>query len=338
VTPDMENDQTLRRYLLGELPRHKHRLIEKSFFEEDRLFDRLLSTEEQLIADYVRGALPERERLRFESYFLTTPQRQQRVRELSEAEAVKVIVPPARPQQVVAPSVDSLRSRLKRLWAWLRDSGPVFQFAFAVITLALLVGVWVMFARLSNQPSPSAPGQAVKLPGMPSPDVAKVQTPQQPDANATQPTASPSPEPSPDSSPPVKAATPPRRPVPRENVTPPSPTGVAVAAILSPGLMRGGSQVPSVNIMPDTPTVLLRATLTKKEFDLYSAILLDEERRRVRHWGARSAQSEDGTAVVVFDIPAKSLANGYYYLLLSGVGSNGAEVKVDTYPFNVARP
>jgi hypothetical protein len=334
VTPDIENDQTLRRYFLGELPRHKHRLIEKSFFEDDRLFDRMLSTEERLIAEYVRGALPERERLRFESYFLTTPQRQQRVRELSEAEGVKVVVPPVTPQPVVTPSGGGLLPLLKRLWARLRDSGPMLQVAFAVITLAILGALWATFIRLSR-PSPFVPGQAVDLPSAPTPDVAKAQTPQQPDANNTQPAFTPTPQPSPRLSPPVESATPPPRPTPRENATPPSPTGTAVAVILSPGLMRGGSQAPSVKVTPDTPTVHLKATLTEKVFERYSATLLNEEKRRVRRWGPRSAQEEGETSVVVFDIPAKGLADGYYYLLVSGVGANGAETKVDTYPFEV---
>jgi hypothetical protein len=335
VTPEMENDQTLRRYFLGELPGHKHRLIEKSFFEDDRLFDRLLSTEEQLIADYVRGALPERERLRFESYFLATPQRRQRVQELTDAEALKPPVEPSTPRQVVTPS-GGLLTRLKSLWARVRGSRPMLQVAFAVITLAFLGGLWATFVRSSRPHTPlPIPEQAGKLPDAPTPEVAKVQTPQQPDAN-TAPTAA-TPAPSPGSSPMPKPTGSPRTPAPREGVTPPSPGGSAVAAILSPGLMRGGSQVPAVKIMPDTPTVLVRADLTEKQFDLYSAALLDEERRQVRRWRARAPQGEGKALGVVFDIPARGLADGYYYLLLYGVGPKGAEVKVDTYPFQVER-
>src|SRR5205823_2858295 len=111
--------------------RHKHRLVEKSFFEDDRLFDRLLLTEEQLIADYVRGVLPEQERLRFESYFLITPQRRRRVRELSDAEALKPPAGLATPNQVITPSGSGLLHLLKRLWARVRGSRPMLQVAFA---------------------------------------------------------------------------------------------------------------------------------------------------------------------------------------------------------------
>lgn len=334
MTHDRETDQTLRRYCLGELPRHQHRLIEKSFFEDDGLFDRLLSTEEQLIAEYVHGTLPERERLRFESYFLTTPQRQQRLRELSEAEAVNVVAPPVAPQSTIAPPGGGSPTLLKRLWAWLRNSSPMLQVAFAVITLAILGALWATFVRLSR-PSPLAPEQAANPPSTPSPDVAKVQTPQQPDANNTHPTSTP--QPSPRSSPPAKSPTPPPSPTPREYATPPSPTGAAVAAILSPGLMRGGSQVPSVKITTDTPSVLLRASLTEQKFALYSATLLDEERHQVRRWRARGPQGDAKVTTVVFDLPADGLSDGYYYLILYGVGPKGEAVKVDTYPFEVQR-
>lgn len=338
MTPDLEDDQTLRSYFLGELPRHKHRLIEKSFFEDDGLLDRLLSTEEQLIADYVRGALPERERLRFESYFLTTLQRQQRVRELSEAESLKVVTPLDTPQPTVTPSSGGLLPLLKRLWARLRDSGPMLQVAFAVITLAFLGGLWASLIRLRHpHASLPVPEQAGKQPGAPTPEVAKMQTPQTPGANTASMAATPSPSPSPGTSPTPKPTSSPRPRATRETVPPPSHDGSAVALILSPGLTRGGSHVPTVEVMPDTPSVLVRADLTEKKFDLYSAALLNEERRQVRHWRARAPQGEGKTLSVAFDIPARGLADGYYYLLLYGVGPKGEEVKIDTYPFQVER-
>jgi hypothetical protein len=333
----MENDQTLRRYFLGELPRHKHRLIEKSFFEDDRLFERLLSTEERLISDYVRGALPERERLRFENYFLTTPQRRQRVKEMSDAEAVKPPVRPVTPRQVVTPSRGGLLLQLKRLRARTRGSRPMLQVAFAVITLALLGGVWAALVRLSRQPSRPIPGQAVMPPDSALPEIAKVQTPQQPDAKTASPATPPSPSPSPGSSPPPKPKRSPGPPTTRESLTLPSPMGPVVAATLPPGLMRGEGQVPIIEITFDTPTVILRAKLTERKFDRYSATLLDEERRQVRRWRVRAPQVEGNNVDVVFDIPARRLSDGYYYLLLYGVPAKGAKVKDDTYPFQVER-
>jgi hypothetical protein len=94
--------------------------------------------------------------------------------------------------------------------------------------------------------------------------------------------------------------------------------------------------VPSVKITADTPGVLLRASLTEKNFALYSATLLDEERRQVRRWRARGPQG-DANAAVVFDLPAEGLSNGYYYLILYGVSPAGEETRVDTYPFEIQR-
>lgn len=337
MTPDMENDRTLRRYFLGKLPRHKHKLIEKSFFEDDRLFDRLLSTEEQLIADYVRGTLSEQERLRFENYFLTTPQRRQRVKEMSDAEAVRSPVGLVTPPQVVTPSGGGLLLQLKRLWARVRGSRLMQQVAFAVVTLALLGGVWAALVRLGRQPSRPEPEQAVMLPDAASPEVAKVQTPQQPDANTASPAATPSPSPSPKPSLTSTPDRPHRLPGSRESATPPRPSGSVVAATLTPGLLRGVSPVPTVGILPDTPNVLLTALLPEKKFDLYSATLLNEERRQVRRWRARGPQREGPLDAVTFDVPAGKLSNGYNYLILYGVGPRGTEVKVDTYPFEVER-
>ena len=51
-------DDQLTRYLLGELPEGESAALEEEYFGDDACFERLLALEDELIDDYVRGALP----------------------------------------------------------------------------------------------------------------------------------------------------------------------------------------------------------------------------------------------------------------------------------------
>src|SRR6266571_6673550 len=76
----------LRRYLLGRLNEEEQQAIEEALLADDELFDLLASAEDELIDDYVSGALSAEERKGFEGFFLSTSERQ---RKLSFAMALR---------------------------------------------------------------------------------------------------------------------------------------------------------------------------------------------------------------------------------------------------------
>ncbi len=204
----------------------------------------------------------------------------------------------------------------------------------AAIALLIIGGIWLAAVRLIERPTKPTV-RSVTPPGTPTPQVAEVRTPTPLPGDVSVPAATPLPAASPVLTPPPRSNTPTRRP----GEGPPStPAGPPVIAVLIPGLSRGSSTVPSATIQPDTPYLLLKARLTGERFNLYSAVLLNEERREVQSWRARAPQSEGQTAEAIFDVQSRGLAAGYYYLILYGVGPTGEKVKVDTYPFQIERP
>src|SRR3954464_13969596 len=93
-------DETLlRHYLLGELREEEQSAIEERLFEDDTYGEHLSLVEDELIDEYIGGELRGGEREHFESHFLSSPRRRERV-VLSQAWL-------ARPHQVTLATADS---------------------------------------------------------------------------------------------------------------------------------------------------------------------------------------------------------------------------------------
>ena len=75
----LPSEETIRRYLLGELSDSEQTALEDECFADRSKYDRLLRAEDNLIDDYARGYLSVTERSRFERHFLATPRRRERV-------------------------------------------------------------------------------------------------------------------------------------------------------------------------------------------------------------------------------------------------------------------
>lgn len=80
MTPDIEDHQEIRRYLLGNLSGEDQQRVEERLLTEQGVFEELLFAEEELIDDYVTDDLSDEDRTKFEQHFLSTPERHQRLR------------------------------------------------------------------------------------------------------------------------------------------------------------------------------------------------------------------------------------------------------------------
>jgi CHAT domain-containing protein len=74
-----ESGKFLRAYLLGTAPTQDQESIELRLLGEDGFAEQLMIAEEDLTDDYIGNLLNEAEREKFETYFLCTPQRQQKL-------------------------------------------------------------------------------------------------------------------------------------------------------------------------------------------------------------------------------------------------------------------
>ncbi len=78
------DDRTLRRYLLGQLGLEDSAHLEDLFFSNDEVFRRLEYAEEELMEEYVGDTLGDTDRASFESHFLSTEQRKNRLEAIGD--------------------------------------------------------------------------------------------------------------------------------------------------------------------------------------------------------------------------------------------------------------
>jgi anti-sigma factor RsiW len=84
-----ESEQTMVRYLLGELSDSEQAALEEKYFTHPQVFDELVKAENELVDDYACGRLSPQLRERFEQYYLAHPNRRERTK-FAQALATKL--------------------------------------------------------------------------------------------------------------------------------------------------------------------------------------------------------------------------------------------------------
>ncbi len=144
-------DETVVRYLLGRLPDAERDKFEDRYFSDDELHEQLQAIEEELIDAYVRGRLGREDTAAFESRFLLSPERRQKI----EFARTLAALPPTDPPPREIPAV---------LFGWIRRS-PAMRWSF-VGAAAVIAAVLLVLRFWPTAPPPSV--------------VAKLPSPQQP--------------------------------------------------------------------------------------------------------------------------------------------------------------
>ena len=80
MTKNVENEISMKTYLLGELTESEQQVLEERLMTSNECFGELLIAEDRLIDEYLDGRLSTFEKQRFNDYFLCTPERRQKLR------------------------------------------------------------------------------------------------------------------------------------------------------------------------------------------------------------------------------------------------------------------
>ena len=142
---EIEDERLIRQYLLDELSEEGQAKVQDRLLCDRQFFDRLVVEENELMDDYLRGALTRQSEEKFESYFLASPERRQRLR---FAKALKKRISE---EALSKPRIEE-SPRRKHLFGLKGFSLPSFA-AGAVAALIFVVGAWVAIenARLRRQ-------------------------------------------------------------------------------------------------------------------------------------------------------------------------------------------
>lgn len=140
---------TLRQYLLGQGPEAELSRAEERLMTDSASYEELLILEDELVDQYIHGQLSEPDRVSFESYFLRSPDRREKVR---FARALnKYVGLTANEQQARAsetkgnrlPFVKALRFSVRPF------QNPILNYALAAGLVVMVVGVsWLVLRSL----------------------------------------------------------------------------------------------------------------------------------------------------------------------------------------------
>ncbi len=79
MNANLEHELPLRPYLLGDLNSDEQQRLEQRLMIDSAAYEELNCVEDELIDDYLEGALSGNEKQKFENYFLSAPERRQKL-------------------------------------------------------------------------------------------------------------------------------------------------------------------------------------------------------------------------------------------------------------------
>jgi hypothetical protein len=325
-----DSDETLTRYLFGELPEPEQARLEERYFRDAQTFEHLARLEAELVDDYARGRLPPQVRERFERAYLTRPDRRAHVR---FAEALTARLDEVAAARAAERAGDKNASWWQRLSASLAGGRRALAFSLALLLLLVSsVSVWLLIR-----------GERLRR------ELARARDAQEQSARATQQqldderartqelTAEPGrAEPNPQPTPPAPAS--PTTPT-RESPTPETPPRVAVASlVLTAGGARGvETGAPQTLVVhKETRQVRLRLELSENEYQDYQLVLRSVGGRDVFSRRLKPSVGRRGASFNV-TLPASAFAAGDYILTLKGATPGGQLEDVSQSLFRVER-
>lgn len=311
----------MKRYLLGQLREAEQEWYEQWLMTGEGAVELLEEYEDQLIDDYVHGALLAEERSRFERHFLITPERRTKLR------LVQNLV------QESALGMAPEKERERRGWrelvaAWSAQFWPV-QVAMAAVLVLLVCGsLWLVMrnrslqnqiAQLQANQSQAADRQVInaQLAEQQARNTQLAQELERAKQQAAQ---------------------------LEQQLAQASPTGspagqssalAVISLLLLPGRVRDDATATKLTIPTEAAAVQLKLELEADDYLRYQVQLQQADGGAVWQQPVQRA-AKNGQPVAV-RIPASRFQSGDYAVRLSGVTPSGATEEVGKYYFRVVK-
>lgn len=322
------NEENFRRFLLGEMTADERLEFEEKFIANEDLFENLCVAEDELVENYVRGTLSTADRKKFETNFLTTAKRRERVaftREMfgnfAEKSALK--------KQQAETSAVTFWTKLVGFF-----SRPQIAFASVLAILAMIFGGWFLLGNLNNQTD------LVKIPPTPTPDFSPLpqasEAPQivektnqntgiinKPKENIAEKSAE-NINKSNQKNEKIVENEPPKKSVEMEK---PVITTLALFA----GNVRSSGKTNELNLPKNSGGTNLQLNFENADYKNYRAEIVNQNGQVIYRSGNSAAK---GNKTNVF-VPAKVLKRGDYIVKLYGKKADGNEESVADYQFRV---
>jgi len=312
-------EQTIQRYLLGELTEPERVALEQEYFNDQRLLEQIVEVENDLVDKHARGLLSPATRDRFRDYYLDHAPRRERA---SFAEALRAKLDETRDVEVAAST--STETLLERLSAALRGPRLAWAFSIAVLLFAVLAGWFFIETKRLRQELARTESERVAREGrerelqqqITNEQLRAEKLSQELERLRLQPEAA-SPSPSPED----KLAS------------------TFATLILTIGGTRGADAGPPavLQIPAGTEQVRLQLNLRENNYSRYQAVLQAATGNTIFTSRQLTAGNKKTGANLTLVVPARILPAGDYILTLRGVSKTGEVEDVSKSLFRVER-
>lgn len=323
IQEKFENEDEIRRFLLGEMSDGERAAFEDRFIAEDAdLFDRIGVVEDELIESYVRGTLSSHEKTKFEKNFLTGKNRRARVvftREMfDKLDAEKAAT--AKKTEAAAENSSVLSSLLNLF----KTPRIVFGAGFAI--LVLVFGLWFLVLKKS--------GSENEIVRQTTPNVTA--TPQINGNNqnaalntttATNTNINSANNPEANKTPAAINAENSNKLTPKET----APKPVVATLALFTGTVRSEGKTSELNLTKDVTGANFVLNLESSDYKTYRAEIVDADGSVVYRSGRLTPRKNTVNAY----FPTARLKRGDYFVKLYGLSAAGAEESAADFQFRV---
>ena len=330
--------QAINEYLLGSLPEAEAERFDELSITDDEFADSLAAAETDLVDDYVRGELAGATLENFESHYLASPLRRERVEFARTFQSYAARnTPPKRSENFACekPHPDETPAGFLSSLDVFRNKFSALQWSFGAALLLLIVfGGFGIFSRLTERDAEIA-GQIAATDTEPkTPPSLEKRKPENSNAGNGEIAAH------------VGNQSPPQLPPPesdKEQIkklpgpsTVKTPAPSVVVFILAPPLRSGADQIKTVSIRRGATEVNALLELESADYPAYRVALADESGTNLwRSGGALKAVGADENKRLKIPLPARLLKNKIYTLTISGINSGGEAEIIGDYPFRV---
>lgn len=318
------NNQLITEYLLGSLPEAKTEHFDELSISDDEFAETLRIVEKDLLDAYAQGELTGSVLERFESYYLASPSRRQKVQFALALQSLGEASPSLKTAGETDKQSDSVVNQEGTSWwsvfssSWLRPQALRFVGAVAALIIMVLGG-WMVFEnlRLRRELSQTLAQRDSSDKGIGLQRELE-QTREERDRLEQE----------------LKQTETAASTVTREPPRAPN-RGTSIASFVLNPQVRSVGQINTISIPINATQVAFRLELEPNDYTAYRATLLNNE-QVLWQSGTLKPSTKDGSQSVRVWIGTHLLKTGIHTLRINGISSTGPEFLSD-YPFRVVK-
>jgi len=308
VESKTKDENTLRKYLLGEMSAEQQEELELWLMSDEEAYDLLVAAEDDLVDDSLAGKLTREESSRFNSHFLAAPERRRKLQFGRSFDRF----------------VSSRQTARKPSSFWvalgaLLDSRPAVRYAVpALVLLIALGGVWSVSKIVTLQKQLNSATSQLAEAGRQRDELRQqldesrsLGERMRGQVQALEETITA-----------VKSSRAPE---------------TLLAFNLIPGISRSSTQIPNLAIPANARLVQFSLTLLDDNYPSYRAALIDANGQELWTRDRLTATATREGKAVVLTVPAELLSNGDYSFRLSGVSDSQTPESIGSFYFRSVR-